>query len=281
MRRADRNLRGRFLRTFSMLAVPVVLLSACTASDGPTDATVHPIEEILDSEIILTPDPSGTFATLIAETNTPVVCSVVYGTSDAFGLIATDDDMAGGAHADHGPRLRGLTPNTTYSYRLQGSDANGTLYQSDIFTFTTPQAAAAEFPGENVAPFATVVAVSSIFSEAFAAERAIDGDLTTEWSTAGDGDSASLTIDLGEVTPVIGIVFRSREMTDGTAIIQQYTVTVDDGATIGPLPAGPDGEVSDVSFEGRILRFDATTTTGGNTGAVEIEVYRAPPKSTP
>ncbi len=276
MRRTGRNRHRRFLRTFALLAAPVVLLSACTASDGPTAARVHPIEEILDSEIILTPDPSGTFATLNVETSTPVVCSVVYGTSDAFGLIATDDDMLGGAHVTHGPRLRGLTPNTTYSYRLQGSDAAGTLYQSDTLTFTTPEPIDSEVQGENVAPSATIVDVSSVFSDAFAAAHAIDGDLTTEWSSAGDGDAASLTIDLGQVTPVVGILFRSREMTDGTAIIQKYTVTVDDGATFGPLAAGTVGEISEVSFDGRILRFDATTTTGGNTGAIEIEIYRAP-----
>ena len=45
-------------------------------------------------------------------------------------------------------------------------------------------------------------------------------------------------------------------MTDGTAIIQQFTMTVDDGASFGPLPAGADGAVRGVRFEGRILRFD-------------------------
>lgn len=36
---------------------------------------MRPIEAILSSKITLTPDPSGTFATLNVVTNTPVVCS--------------------------------------------------------------------------------------------------------------------------------------------------------------------------------------------------------------
>lgn len=237
---------------------------------------MRPIEPILASEITITPDPSGTFAILEVDTEIPVVCSVVYGTSEAFGLIATDDDMAGGAHEDHHPRMDGLSPDTTYRYRLQGSDAAGNLYQSDVMTFATPPAAEAEAPGENVAVGASVVGVSSEFSSSFAAANVVDGDPATEWSTAGDGDEASITIDLGRTVEVVGLGFRSREMTDGSSVIQEYTVTVDDGETLGPFPAGAGLSVAEVQFEGRILRFDAATTTGGNTGAVEIEVYAAP-----
>jgi hypothetical protein len=32
--------------------------------------------------------------------------------------------------------------------------------------------------------------------------------------------------------------------------------------------------IVDVEFTGQALRFDAVETTGGNTGAVEIEVYQ-------
>jgi len=265
------------LRMFGpLLLVAVLLLSACSGvTGGAADTDVLPIEDILASDIVVTPDPSGTFAVLEVDTDIEVVCSVVYGTTDAFGLIATDDDMAGGAHADHHPRLGRLAPNTTYQYRLQGSDAAGNLYRSDVMTFTTPQAEAVESPGTNVASDATVVAVSSEFSSGFAAEHAIDGDLGTEWSTAGDGDDASITIDLGQAVEVVGIGFRSREMTDGSAIIEQYTVTVDDSETFGPFPAGQGLVISQVAFEGQMLRFDAVTTTGGNTGAVEIEVYAA------
>ncbi len=70
-----------------------------------------------------------------------------------------------------------------------------------------------------------------------------------------------------------GIGFRTREMSDGTSITETYTVTIDDGETLGPFDAGPGLAVTDFSASGRVFRFDMETTTGGNTGAVEIEIY--------
>jgi hypothetical protein len=61
-------------------------------------------------------------------------------------------------------------------------------------------------------------------------------------------------------------------MTDGSAITETFTVTID-GTTLGPFPAGPDPVVLDEPTTGRLLRFDADRTTGGNTGATEIEIY--------
>jgi len=180
--------------------------------------------------------------------------------------------MDGGAHQEHAPLLTGLEPDTEYRYVLQGSDTAGRLYRSETMTFTTPPASQAA-AGTNVAVDATVVAASSEFSDGFAAERAIDGDLGTEWATAGDGDDAWIEIDLGGVTGLVGVRLRSRSMTDGTSIIEQYTVTVDGGEPLGPFDAGDEAEVA---VSGQRLRIDAVTTTGGNTGAVEIEVYAQP-----
>ena len=84
---------------------------------------------------------------------------------------------------------------------------------------------------------ATVVDVSSEFSAGFAAELAVDGDLATEWSTSGDGDDGSITIDLGAARDIAGIEFVTRSMADGTAITSTFTVRVDDGDPLGPFPA--------------------------------------------
>jgi hypothetical protein len=118
---------------------------------------------------------------------------------------------------------------------------------------------------------ATVVDVSSEFSAAFAAINAIDGNPNTEWSTRGDGDEAYIVIDLGVETAVTAIRFVTREMSDGSSITTTYTVTVDDGTVFGPFDAGLDPPLV---FTARILRFDVESSTGGNTGAVEIEVHR-------
>lgn len=259
-----------------LLVVLAVVLTACSDASSTGDVTVRPISDIVDGDIEVVTDPSGTMAVVEVTTTVPVACAVVYGPDGTFGSIAVDDDMRGGAHEDHAPRLTGLQPDTEYQYVLQGSDTSGAFYRSDIMTFRTPPAQEVTTPGPNVAPSATVADVSSTFSEAFAAANAIDGDLSTEWSTAGDGDDAWIEIDLGDETAIAGVAYRSREMTDGTAIVETYTVTVDGGEPLGPFEAAGGGAgVVEVATEGRLLRFEAETTTGGNTGAVEIEVYAA------
>ena len=255
-----------------LAGVLALLATACSSGPSSTDVDVRPIEEILATEIEVEPDPSGTAATLTVATAVPVACAVIYGSNEDFGSVAVDQDMDGGAHQEHAPLLTGLEPDTEYRYVLQGSDTAGRLYRSETMTFTTPPASQAA-AGTNVAVDATVVAASSEFSDGFAAERAIDGDLGTEWATAGDGDGAWIEIDLGGVTGLVGVRLRSRSMTDGTSIIEQYTVMVDGGEPLGPFDAG---DVVEVAASGQQLRIDAVTTTGGNTGAGEIEDYAQP-----
>ena len=261
-----------FRRLVLALAVIALVASAC-GSDSDDATAINPIEPILATEIEITADPSGTTARLAVDTTIPVACSVIYGTDDSFGSIAVDSDMQGGAHDDHGPLMTGLTPDTEYQYILQGSDANGRIYRSEIMTFRTP-AAADNGLGDNLAPSGTITGSSSDFSAGFAATNAIDGDIGTEWSSAGDGDDAWIEVDLGEAREVAAVSFRTRSMTDGTAITETFTVTVDD-TVLGPFPAGDEPVLLDDPITGQVFRFDADTTTGGNTGATEIEIFAA------
>lgn len=173
-------------------------------------------------------------------------------------------------HSEHRVVLSELDPDTEYQYRLQGVGSDGRLYRSEVFIFRTPAAAESGF-GSNLALEATVADASSEFSDTFSAANAIDGDLGTEWSSRGDGDNAYITIDLGSETEVGAVVFRTREMSDGSAITRSFTVTVDDGEILGPFPVGI--EPIPVELKGTVLRFDVAESTGGNTGAVEIKVY--------
>lgn len=173
------------------------------------------------------------------------------------------------------PLLEGLQPDTEYFYRLQGTGIDGNLYQSQMYTFTTPVAAETDELGPNAALDATVVEVSSEFSEDFAGALAIDGNPTSEWSTDGDGDDASITIDLGASTDIVGVGYRTRSMSDGTAVVESYTVSVD-GEEFGPFEVGQGLAVEELNAMGQEVTFAADTTTGGNTGAAEIEVYTAP-----
>ena len=235
-------------------------------------ADVRDFEDIAASDVVVTPDPSGLAAILEVDTSIDVACSVVYGTDESFGLIAVDSDMDGGAHADHHPVMGGLEPETTYLYRLQGTAPDGTLYVSEVMSFDTP--AAAEGP-DNLALGATITGVSSEWSDAFTAENAFDGDPTTEWSTAGDGDDAWVEIDLGAPQAIGDVIFRTRSMSDGSATTASYTVTAD-GVTYGPFSADePFGELQDTGVNAQLLRFDVEDSTGGNTGAIEILVLAA------
>jgi hypothetical protein len=266
----DRPRRQRTRTRHVLAAATILLAAACSGGDEET-AGIEPIEPILASEIIVTADPSGTTAKLTVDTNIPVACAVIYGTDSTFGSIAVDNDMQGGAHRDHGPFLTGLTPDTDYRYVLQGSDAAGTVYRSGTFTFRTPPAAENSL-GVNIAPSGTVTGASSEFSDTFAADNAIDGNVATEWSTAGDGDDAWIELDLGAEVEIIGVAFRTRQMTDGTAITSTFNITID-GARLGPFPTGGDPVMLEEPVIGRTLRIDAEQTTGGNTGASEIVIY--------
>ncbi|MGY2082579.1 discoidin domain-containing protein [Blastococcus sp. SYSU DS0539] len=266
-----------------LLLVPatlaVVALAGCAGSgtQGAVDPGVRAAEQVFVEPPAVVPDPSGTSATLQVTTSMDMACAVVFGRDESLGEgTATDADMGGGAHAEHRAVMRGLEPDTEYFYRVQGSGADGSLYRSELRSFRTPPAEVAAAPGPSASLGAVVVDVSSAFSAAYAAANAVDGDLGTEWSSDGDGDDASVTLDMGRQVDVVGVALRSRAMSDGSAIIETFTVTVDDGQTYGPFEAGTTAIVNATDFTGRVLRIDAGTTSGGNTGAAEIELYERP-----
>lgn len=263
----DRHVTG------SKLLAGAVLVLAVAACRGPATQEVAPFDEIAVSGPDIETDPSGTAAILTVETGIDAVCAVSYGQEKPGGRIATDREMDPEGHSDHRVVLSGLQPDTEYEYRLQGVGSDGRLYRSDVYRFRTPEAVVSEL-GPNLAVDGSVVEVSSEFSDGFRADFAVDGDIGTEWSSRGDGDDAFITLDLGSEADVSGVAFRTREMSDGSAITSSFTVTVDDGETFGPYPAGSDPV--DVEFRGQVLRFDVAESTGGNTGAVEIEVFGEP-----
>lgn len=162
--------------------------------------------------------------------------------------------------------------------RGSGSDADTSQSEMEVVaTGADQQVTAPSTEGAasrtNLSLEATVVETSSEFNADFAGAKAIDGSLSTEWSSMGDGDGAYIVIDLGTAMEITGIGFRTREMSDGTSITNTYTVSVDGADVIGPFDAGIGFSVSDFAAVGQVVRIDMHTTTGGNTGAVEIEIY--------
>jgi hypothetical protein len=255
----------------TLLGVVVLAVATATGSTGAAASTpvVLDLAAIAASPPVVTPAPDGRSATLTVTTSIDVACSVVYGPDDRFGAIAVDADMSGGAHADHHPVLGGLEPDTEYRYRVQGTASDGTMYVSDVLTFRTP--AAPVGGAVNLALGASVSGVSSEFSDTFAATMALDGDPSTAWSSDGDGDEAWIEVDLGDVTSIGAVAFLTRSMTDGTATTRTFTLTAD-GQEVGTYPAD---EAIELELAARILRFDVAESSGGNTGALEIEVLAA------
>lgn len=189
--------------------------------------------------------------------------------------------MNGTGIADHVVALPGAEPGRTYHYIVEGAAADGTLYRSTMATFVAPAAAPTEPgpSGTNAARQATVTAVSSEFSAGYAGGKAVDGDLATEWSSNGDGDQASITLDFGAPKRITALEFITRSMADGTAVTHTYEVVVDDTKTYGRFRAGTptDRATATVDFTGKVLRFSVVKSSGGNTGALEIRAFTPAP----
>lgn len=90
-----------------------------------------------------------------------------------------------------------------------------------------------------------------------------------------DGNGACIVIDVAKPVSVDTVEFVTRSMADGSAITQTFTVSADGGAPLGPFPAGTPAarHWSAVNVTGGVFRFEVTTSTDGNVGAVEIGPY--------
>ena len=268
----------------SLAAVTPVTTSAAapdTTRRPPDVLTAQPIEPILAGPLKigeLTPQS----ATLNITTNRDVACVVVFGMDPGFGQLALDRQMGSSAHSDHRVVMRGLQPDTEYVYRLQGSDPDGAFYASSTMRFRTPPAEPQADLGTNVARAelgARIVDVSSNFdggdnASSFGANNAIDGDDSTEWSSAGDGNQAFVTVELPQAVEVSGFGLWTRTM--GTsAQIGRFEVENEAGEIFGPFAISDPNQLYGFAATGRGRRFTfrVVDSSGGNTGVVEIGVF--------
>ena len=278
-------------RTLIALVASLALLAtACGGDDddgapldaGQIDGQLLDFSLVQDSDFVFEADPAdpnrGIFRVVTTE---PMICTIVWGETDGFGNFNNSLSMNGTGIVNHDVVLPGAQQGVEYRFRVQGSTADGRQFRSETGTFTIPvteaagEASGASPDATNLALGATVVDVSSTFGPGWEAENALDGDTTTEWASSGDGDDGYITIDLGIDAAVSGVEFITRRMLDGTATTEMFTITVDGGETFGPFAAGSpaDPSFAEVPFEGREIRFDVDSSTGGNVGAVEIRVY--------
>ena len=277
------------------MALIAVMLAACqpaTTATTELDAAAVPASQVRSIEEISIDGPpqiveiTATDATLTFGSSIPLACSVVYGKTTGYGLIAVDQDMDGGAHTDHRPLLVGLEPDTEYHYRVQGAAADGTLYVGEDGTFrTSPAAEESESNLASLEAGARVAAVSSNFGNAandgsWGANSAIDGQRGTAWSSNGDGDDAFIEIELAQPAQIRAVEVWTRSMSDGTAQIFAFTLSTDAGDALGPfdLPDAAQPYRFEVDAVARSLRLDVVESSGGNTGLVEFAIYGTPIK---
>lgn len=256
-----------------------------TQEAGQSAAVVQPLEKILSKGPTFS-DIKPNSATVLIDTGVPVVCAAAYGTTTVYGQLATDSDMSGGAHENHHPLLSGLQPDTDYHVRLQGVGQDGALYRSQDYIFRTPKGDGSETrpAGTNLALLAGGAKIAGVSSNyggdntgSYGANNAIDGNPATQWSSNGDGNKAWIEIELPAKAHITNIGFWSRTM-GSSAEIRTFRVIADGGQAYGPFTLADAGSIHyfATDFTAQRLRFEAVDTSGGNTGAVEIEVYGTP-----
>lgn len=262
--------------------ISVLLLGTLLSCTTVSQDTIHSLDDIpggFDGPHVRDIGPHS--AKIVFTSSVPIVCNVAYGTDGKYGRLTL---MAmTGPLTDHEISLLGLEPDTIYHYRITATDTASNIYQSDDFNFTTAEATDKRQPsGENVASVdagARVIAVSSNWGggdtdSSFGANMAIDGNSGTEWSSDGEGNDAWIEIELAQTYDLNMIGFWTRTM-GNSAQVYSFKVITDDGTQLGPydLPDAATAYYFDVQVRAKRLRFEVQNSSGGNTGAVEIEAY--------
>lgn len=273
-----------------LLLAGASLLSAC----GQAGETAAPKRLPTDS-LKLTPNANG--ADITFTTEEPGFCLVTVGTEPGKYTRAVPESMPDGPHREHVNVIRGLEPETTYYYQITFTNDRGELSRSEEQRFVTTargEDAATGQPnpdrpaGLNVAlkeNGGRILDVSSNYGgaandEMWGAEGAIDGSYTTAWSSDGDGDDAWIELGFDATYTVTAVGFQTRTM-GSSAEIAEVLVRLPGGRELGRFSLEGADRITYYSLPTPVetdrLRFEAVETTGGNTGAVEIEVYALAP----
>ncbi len=262
---------------------------------GETDAAPSGENPVLDDAQFVdvrATDIGSDRATVRFDTVGETTCEVQWGTSEkdlSHHAIDPDMDPDNPFALTHRVPLEDLPPKTRVYFRAWAMSRSNETFYSSTYSFETKTAAAVESDERvNVASLdsgATVTGRSSNFgdakdSDAWGAQMAIDGQMSTEWATGGDGDAAYLELDLGSVHRIDAVAFRSRKMSDGSSIIQSFELVFDEDETVGPFDA-PDPDERYVfelarPYSTQHVRLNALKTTGGNTGIKELELLAVP-----
>jgi hypothetical protein len=247
------------------------------------DVQIMPLSGVTESPVEIL-DITDTSARVNFVGTVPLACYLVYGTDETFGSVTNDPNMAAAAIIEHNPVLIDLEPDIEYVFRMQGVGEDGIIYISDLYSFRT--LSASEETTENLLSpenGAEVLEVSSNFGGQpndgrWGILNAFDGSPATEWSSAGDGDDAYFVVELTGRHHIHTIEYWTRSMSDGSAITESFTITIDSGETFGPFELEEFAvlNIFPVDFVTSTLRYDVERSTGGNTGIIEIAAFGTP-----
>lgn len=226
---------------------------------------------------------AATRAVIRFTTSLPTSCEIELGSSaEILDQHFTDPDMEPGQLVtQHQVPLENLVPGQRYFFRARAVDAANRVFFSAPSQLETPNAVLSTLSNVALKSRGTsVVSVSSNWGggdddSTFGANKAIDGDFVSEWSSNGDGDAARVELDLGQVRRLMAFGFRSRSMTDGSAIIRKVGLALDGAAELvfdTPDPAQLYVFDLPAPVDARRAVVRAHVTTSGNTGAKEIQL---------
>jgi hypothetical protein len=132
--------------------------------------------------------PSGVTssnATISWTTNAPADSQVAYGTTTAYGSTTTLDTTQVTSHSQ---TLSGLSPSTTYHYRVQSKDAAGNPAVSSDFVFTTASTSSTSVQNVIWTPLVNVAASgNSLRKTAGCAGCGDAGAISMQSIASGDG----------------------------------------------------------------------------------------------
>ncbi|MDC3411945.1 discoidin domain-containing protein [Terrihalobacillus insolitus] len=275
---------------FALLGI-VILISGYYIGSIKVESRSPSEIRVLDTEgIEFTNQDNKTIVSFTTEQ--PGFCQVLIGTEEGqFDRVAVES-MPEGPHKEHYNVVEGLEQNTQYTYKINFTNSNGEPSQSKVATFNTAKNENVETDnmqgmepdGQNIALLANggqVLGVSSNFGGAsndqtWGAEKAIDGDPSSEWSSAGDGNEAWIEVGFNQSYRINTIGFWTRTM-ENSAEIKQIKVATLDGKEVGTYTLNGPDQIQYFEFDTPVeadgLRFEVVDSSGGNTGAVEIEIY--------
>jgi hypothetical protein len=186
---------------------------------------------------------TGTSATITWTTNEAATSQVEYGLTTSYGSITTIDQTLVTAHSI---AITGLTPNTTYNWRVRSKDAAGNEAISANSTLTTAAApdttnptVALTAPAVNaiIAGTVTLTATASDNVAVAGVQFLLDGnplgaeDTTSPYSLSWNTASGALATTSGPHT----LAARARDTSGNTATTTAINIVVDNVAPVGTV----------------------------------------------